>query len=126
MRRAILALAAVSALVAAPAMAFQADNGLLVNPVSDGSFDVPYRGLSGASDFWCAAGDYVIRDLHLPASTQIWRQGPVPRASGEGIGFSLSPEGAATSTGLAQLTPGASLSAAHAQSFCDLPPLRED
>jgi hypothetical protein len=120
MRFALIALLTGTTL-AAPATAFQADNGLLVQPSAADAFDVPYRGLSGADDFWCAAGDYVIRGLHLSPSTRIWRQSPPPRRSGQGIRFSLSPEGAAQSTGLAQLTPGGSLTAAHAQSLCDLP-----
>ena len=123
MRLVALVLAATATLAAAPASTFQATNGLLVNPAPGAGFDIPYRGLSGASDFWCAAGDYVIRGLHLAPSTRIWRVSPPPRKAGEGIGFSLSPDGAATATGLAQLTPGGSLSAAHAQSLCDLPAL---
>lgn len=119
MRSSILFPALVAVLAtAAPASAFLADNGLIVEKSADGVIDVPFRGLSGASDFWCAAGDYVIRRLHLPPATRIWRLSEPPRRSGEGIRFSLSPDGAATSSGLAKLPPGSSLTAADAQDLC--------
>ncbi len=117
-------LVAVAALAfAAPAHAFLAANDLVVRPAGGSDFTVPYRGKSGASDFWCAAGDYVIRDLHLPPNTHIWRTSEPPRRSGEGIDFSLSPDRAASNSGLALFGgDGRSLTAAHAQSFCDIRP----
>ena len=50
---------------AVPSHAFMAKNDLVVVALGADTFEVPYRGLSGASDFWCAAGDYVVRELNL-------------------------------------------------------------
>lgn len=116
MRIPALALA-IASLAAAPASAFVATNGLLVHATASGGFEVPYRGLSGVSDFWCAAGDYVIRDLGLAPTTRIFRTSAPPRRSGEGITFSLSPEGA-TKTGLAIWGGGNGVSASHARLLC--------
>ena len=59
---------------AAPAHAFTAQNGLVVEPDANG-FAVPWRGMAGPADFWCAAGDYAIRGgLSCPASqARFWR-----------------------------------------------------
>lgn len=111
--------------LAAPAQAFIAKNSLVVSPSGDGSFTVPYRGLSGASDFWCAAGDYVVRGLNMPSDTRIYRLSSPPRRAGQGITFSLSPEGAKR-TGLALLGGGRSVSAAHARQLCKPPRIIED
>lgn len=111
---------ALASLAAAPASAFVATNGLIVHATPSGGFEVPYRGLSGASDFWCAAGDYVVRELGLAPATRIFRTSPPPRRSGEGITFSLSPEGA-TATGLVLWGGGGSISASHARLLCDDP-----
>ena len=85
-----LATTCLVAAFALPAQAFMATNDLIVEPASDGSFHVPYRGLNGASDFWCAAGDYVIRSLHMSPDTRIFRLSSPPRRAGQGITFSLS------------------------------------
>jgi hypothetical protein len=88
-------------LIAAPASAFLSRNNLLVVPEGGDTFNIPFRGKSGDSEFWCAAGDYVQNFLGLPANTRIWRLSEPPRRRGEGIRFSLRPEGAASRTGLA-------------------------
>lgn len=124
MFRPILA-AALFLAAALPAQGFIARNGLVVEPRPDGNFDVPYRGLSGASDFWCAAGDYVVRDLNLSPETRIFRLSSPPRRSGQGVTFSLSSEGAAK-TGLVLLGGGRSISASHARALCDAKMLIED
>ncbi|MCR8725436.1 hypothetical protein [Frigidibacter sp. ROC022] len=114
----LLAPLCLSLAAALPAAAFTAENGLVVSS-NGGVISVPFRGKSGATDFWCAAGDYVIRGLHMAPTTRVWRLSEPPRGSGEGIDFALSPDGAASSTGLAKLGGDpASLTAAHAQSFC--------
>ena len=114
------ALAAMAARSPAAASAdFLAENRLVVVPGPGGTFSVPFRGESGASAFWCAAGDYVIRELNLPRGTRIYRTSEPPRRSGEGIAFSLSPAGAASSTGLATFGTRSSLSASHARFLCD-------
>lgn len=113
-------LAACAALAPAAASAdFLAENRLIVVPGPGSTFSVPFRGESGASAFWCAAGDYVIRGLNLPRGTRIYRTSEPPRRSGEGIAFSLAPAGAASSTGLATFGTTNSLSASHAQFLCE-------
>jgi len=106
---------------AAPASAYIATNGLLVQPEGNGTFNVPFRGLSGNTDFWCAAGDYVNNFLGMSGGTRIFRLSEPPRRSGEGIRFSLNPEGAATKTGLSIFSsdgPPGSVSAAMALALC--------
>ena len=93
-----------------------ATNGLIVEK-SPGGFAVPYRGLSGPRDFWCAAGDYVIRELNLPADTLIFRTSSPPRRAGEGITFSLSAENA-KKPGLLLLSGSRGITAAYARDFC--------
>ena len=89
-------------------------------PSGTGGFAVAYRGPSGASDFWCAAGDYAIRGLHLAPGRIIYRATDTPRRSGAPMRFSLDPASAAASTGIAQLgADDAGLSAGMAQSFCE-------
>lgn len=113
-------LATLVALAPAAASAdFLAENGLVVRPGQGAAFAVPFRGQSGAPAFWCAAGDYVVRGLNLPPATRIYRTSEPPRRSGEGIAFSLSPVGAAASTGLATFGTRNSLGAAHARLFCE-------
>lgn len=103
--------------LALPADAFMAQNRLVVESAPGGQFEVPYRGLSGVADFWCAAGDYVLRGLGLPADTRIFRVSSPPRRGGQGITFSLSPEEAKT-TGLQLLSGENSLSASFARQLC--------
>lgn len=109
----------IAALMATPASAFVAENDLIVRGTGGGTFEVPYRGLSGVSQFWCAAGDYVIRDLGQPSTTKIYRTSSPPRRSGNGITFSLSSEGAKR-TGLFVLGSPRGISASHARSLCDV------
>lgn len=105
--------------VAAPAHAFIAQNGLVVQPGADG-FTVQWRGgRAGAADFWCAAGDYAFRRLQLNPTTRIYRASPPPRRSGEGIRFTLDPSQATDRTGIAALgSSDGGLTVGHAQSFC--------
>ena len=100
------------------AQAFIASNGLLVEDAAGGDFRVPYRGLSAASDFWCAAGDYVVRDLGLPPDTRVFRTSSPPRRGGDGMTFSLSPSNAKKS-GLGLFSNSRGLTAAHARQLCN-------
>lgn len=97
--------------------AWVADNGLIVEP-GGGEFHVPYRGLTGARDFWCAAGDYVIDKLELPPDTLIFRTSSPPRRAGKGISFSLSVSNA-KKPGLFVFGKQKGLTAAHARDFCN-------
>ena len=110
---------------AVPSHAFIAQNNLVVDPMGAGEFEVPYRGLSGTSDFWCAAGDYVVRGLNLPPRTRIYRTSSPPRRSGQGVSFSLSAT-AAKKTGLLFYIGGRGLTAAHARHLCNAKKLSRD
>ena len=111
-----------AAVLASPAQAFIASNGLGVEPSGSGGFTVPWHGQGGATDFWCAAGDFVIFGLGQSPTTPIYRVSETPRRSGEGMRFSLSPDTAIAPIGIAMLmvTKGQGLSAAMAQSFCEI------
>ncbi len=117
MSKSLLVALAIAAGYVLPAQAFVAENRLIVEPAGESSFNVAYRGQSGAPAFWCAAGDYVVRELGLNQQTRIYRTSSSPRRSGQGMSFSLSPTGA-RKTGLAILGDSSSLSAAHARMFC--------
>ncbi|MCA3439586.1 MAG: hypothetical protein IOC92_00320 [Rhodobacter sp.] len=107
--------------LAAPAWSFVAVNGLIVQPEGEGTFNVPFRGLAGDADFWCAAGDYVNNFLGMPGGTRIFRLSEPPRQQGQGIRFSLSAEGASAKSGLSIFSsdgPPGSVSAAMAFALC--------
>jgi hypothetical protein len=117
MRLPVLAFAAL--LAATPASAFLASNGLVVRASGAGDFTIPFRGGNGAAtDFWCAAGEYVTRGLGLPGSTRVFRTSPPPRRSGEGVSFSLN-AARATDPGIVLLgSPDRGLTASHARQLC--------
>ncbi len=127
-------LLALSAPMAAPAAAagrdFWSISGMHV--VADGpqSFSVINDGFPSEDRIWCAAADYVLNGLRLPARTRIWVLSPIPRPRGQGMRFSLSPEGAQPRTGVTIFGddgPANSISAAAAESFChDLVPFFHD
>lgn len=117
----LLTLAAALWAAAGPATAYVAANGLLVRPETAETFIVPFSGLSGDVDFWCAAGDYVNSFLGLPGGTRIYRLSEPPRPRGDGIRFSLQPDGSASRTGLSVFSadgPQNSVSAAMARALC--------
>ncbi len=108
-------------LVAVPAEAFRAQNDMIVEPRGTGGFHVNYQGgRAGAPDFWCAAGDYVVRDLGRSPGTPIYRTASVPRRAGHGLEFSLSPKGAKR-TGLVTIFGSkTSVTAGAARALCNL------
>jgi hypothetical protein len=111
------ALILIALLAATPASAFLARNGERVEGTASG-FTVLASPGQGASSSWCAAGDFVIRRLGLSRNTRIWRMDEPPRRQGQGVRFSLSAEGAATSSGLARFPDSGSMSANSAQNLC--------
>lgn len=119
-------IAALVALLPAAAPAWIAQNGLVVEATGPQSFTVPYRGLSGARDFWCAAGDYVVRELNLSPTTRIYRTSPVPRPGGDAMDFSLDPTRDVGRTGLLVLSDEPGLSASFARLQCADPFPYED
>lgn len=46
--------------------------GYDVNPVNDVVYEVVSEGAHGGAAFWCAAGEYVERELRKPAHTEIY------------------------------------------------------
>ena len=117
-------LLAVLLVAASPAMAFITKNDLVVTPTGQTTFHIAYRGQAGAPAFWCAAGDYVVRKLGFSNATRIYRTSSVPRRSGHGIDFSLSPQGAKPS-GLLILSRDKGVSAGHARALCNARHLRK-
>ena len=105
--------------IAAPAQAYIAPNGMVVQATGSNSFQVLYRGSSANRDFWCAAGQYVIRRLNRPSNTRIYRTGSSRRGGGEAIQFSLTTEGA-TSTGLVRIGSSNSVTVAKARQLCEI------
>lgn len=86
MRRDLLG-GASALLVAEPAAAFNARNGLRVERAGEATFDVPWSGRAAAAAFWCAAGDYAMRFLNVPPATRIYRYSrrlAPPRAASRG------------------------------------------
>lgn len=112
-----LSIAMLIALSPSTSLAWLADNGLIVQGNGGADFNIPFRGLSAASEFWCAAGDYVVEELHLPPDTLIFRTSSPPRRSGEGMSFSLSRDGA-KKTGLVLFSGRRGVSAALARELC--------
>lgn len=107
-------------LFAQPSQAYVARNGMQVIQQADGTMFVPFKGLSGDTNFWCAVGDYVTNVLRRPGGTRIFRMSEPPRPAGQGILFSLSGEGAASGTGVTVFGAGpeGSISAGMAFAFC--------
>jgi hypothetical protein len=113
-------LATVLLACAGPASAFVASNSMLVTPGGGTTFTVEYRSSKADPDYWCAAADYVIGPLRQSRAVTIYRISPPPRARGAGITFSLSPQGAASSTGMVILggAGGGGMSASLAETYC--------
>lgn len=98
MRRLVLLLAALA--VATPALAFTAQNRFRVVPGPGTDFTVAFRSIAREGDYWCAAGDYVIRGLRLHERTQVYRASPQPRPRGQGVSFTLDAKRAVGTSGL--------------------------
>ena len=117
-RMTISALLAALALNAGSAQAWTAQNDFRVDGDAAG-FEVLSKGGGGAPAFWCAAGDFASKVLGLGPTDRVWRVSEPPRAGGEGIRFALSPDGAASKTGLLiWQEKDASVSVAMAVQFC--------
>lgn len=105
-------------LLASPALAFETRNGAEVQGSAEHIEVQPTPG-QASPESWCAAGDFVIRGLGMAGRTLIYRVSPPPRRGGEGVVFSLSPEGASERTGLLQIgVHDNAVTAAHAQALC--------
>lgn len=111
---------ALGLVTAGPAAAFLAQNHQQVHGDASG-FTVRYFPGAKMADYWCAAGDFAISQLHVPPTTHLWRTTEErPRQAG-GIGFSLQQAETSGRTGLIQIGGNdGSLSAAGAQAMCEI------
>ena len=96
-------------LMSQQASAFVASNGLVVEAEGQNVFTVPYRGLSGDTDFWCAAGDYGLA-RGIRGNTRIYlaeAEGPSVSTQGrKAVQFTFDPQAA----GVTPIQPRVSLS----------------
>lgn len=114
-----LAAALALSLAASPLLAWTHRDGARIEPRGAGGFEVLARPGLSASEAWCAAGDYAGQALNLGPQARIWRASPAPRRVGQGIAFTLSPEGSAGKTGLFLFGPDdGSISVAFARQLC--------
>jgi len=121
----VVVLGASLALVPATSFAWRAVNLLEVFPAGNGAFEVVSRPGSGASNFWCAAGDYALRQLGAAAAQRIYIVKPSSRSSQYGgkatVQFSLSPPASGAADpgySLSVKVMGDNLTAAFAQQYC--------
>ena len=89
-------------IAATPAVAFRAENGMIVDQTGPTEFTVASRIGRGPTEYWCAAGDYAIRVLGVPGRTAIYRVTPPPRQGGQDITFSLDPAIGTAETGISR------------------------
>ena len=94
------------ALIATPADAFIARNGMRAAQSGPSQITVAWSSGRSDTDYWCAAGDFAQRVLDLPVGTRLWRATPKPRGAGEGIVFTLDPADQAEGAGLSQFGKG--------------------
>lgn len=120
-----VALVAGLLLVPAVASAWRAHNRHEVFPIGNGVYEVLSRPGSGPADFWCAIGDYAIRQDRVAANQRvyIWRAigASVTRDGYKAVQFAYRPpKGADTSTGLSLTVKraGDNLNASFARSYC--------
>lgn len=119
-RRLLVSVTLCGMLVGTAAQAFRAVNAFTVQKTPDGNMEVLSRGGLSAANAWCAVGDYARSVLGVAPTTLIWRLSEPPRPQGASIVFSLSSQGAASTTGLNQLGGnGASMNAAAARNMCN-------
>ena len=124
--RSIAIPAALVALVASPAAAFTAINGLQVNPVQ-GGFEVVSYGGDGPRQIWCAAADYA-RHVQGARNTQriyiLDGYGPSKTRQGKrAVAFTLNgADGPRLGTNgnysVSLRQPGFNISTGHAEQFC--------
>lgn len=108
-----------------PVAAFEARNGVTVNPVSATTFDVIEAGDFGPRGIWCAAADYAGTQLGLSAGDRIYVY--LPRGDSQtapdrrGVVFTTDPMPEPRGFPLLFQTirvAGSSLPVHHAKSFC--------
>ncbi len=110
----------VAALLATPAQAFVATYPFTVESTGPQEFTVAFATSRYEIGYWCAAGEFVTRELDLPNKTRIYRVTPIPRRVGEGIVFTLDPAAGLRENGLSIFggDDDGSISAGQALAFC--------
>lgn len=121
--RALMITLTTSLTVAAPlaAGAFTAQNRIAVSGSAD-RIEVAGGGGFGARGAWCAAADYAQKRLGASGTTRLYVAESNTLRAGSPLLFTLNADGLSprpvTIVGASLRTPGATLSVAHAQSFC--------
>lgn len=106
MARYLLLLLPLLILGALPASAFTAQNGMTAVRTGPAEITVLHDPHRGDTDYWCAAGDLVRREMGLAGKTRLWRASAKPRRGGEGIVFTTDPTRAAEGAGLSHFGAG--------------------
>lgn len=113
-------LIALVVLLPSAATAFRAENRVDVIPGPAG-FTILDGGGFGARGMWCAAADYALKALRAPATARLYITGPRTTSRGPVV-FSLDPGSVVPVpvflVGASLRRPGATLSVAHALTFC--------
>ncbi|MDE0589031.1 hypothetical protein OU789_03725 [Halocynthiibacter sp. C4] len=123
---------AVSGNVGSPAASvsrYVASNSMVVLGAGYGHFEVQQRAGKGGSDYWCAAGEYVIEALGQRPGTRIYLEkpfGPSNLTSAKSIGFTFAPDasfkamadGVNSGLTMSMKTVGSNWSAEHSRSQC--------
>lgn len=128
--RHILVSAIAMGLIAGPAHAFTAINGLTVTPVQ-GGFEVITRGADGPRQIWCAAGEYARQAQGAGGNDRLYIQrgygASLSETGKRGVVFTLHPgdalaNGPRPGTGgnysVSMRHEGYNLRTAHAEQFC--------
>lgn len=107
---------------------YRAPNGMRVagDPANPSRFDILQLAGNGGSDYWCAAGEYVVRRLGLSGTTRIYLVQPLGRGrlDRNSIGYSVNPSAdvvnASSGNGatMSMKKVGQNWSAAHARGQC--------
>ncbi|TRD21583.1 hypothetical protein [Palleronia caenipelagi] len=118
MIRSLAAGALAGLVLVTPAFAFRAQNGKFVEALGPDTFVVKWSGKSSPKDFWCAAGDFANRRMHVSPATRLYRYESGRRNPGEGIVFGLTPR-SDTGTGTLRLAGGPGMKVAHARILCE-------
>ena len=95
-----IAIASLALALAAPVDAFTLGNRMQVTALGGPDFAVAFTPRAEETDYWCAAGSYVTRQLGLDSRTRLYRASPEPRKRGQGISFTLDRARGTGSTGI--------------------------
>jgi hypothetical protein len=97
----------------------------IVGDASDpGRFDILQRAGNGASDYWCAAGEYIVLGRGLSPQTRIFLVQPLSkgRLGRNSIGYSINPDISVpnrTSASMSMKKVGENWTASHGRAQCE-------